>query len=123
VTSPGFCSQYCGYHDNNGNFKYAFIGVPPASCRGCYRQSTSPNGNPLVEGAVDTIAHELEETATDPFGNAWFNSVGDENGDACDTTYPNQLTGKGFKYNIVVGGLKYLIQSNYNLRTKTCTMS
>jgi len=122
VGETGFCSDFCGWHSNAGNYKFAWIGIPPKGC-GCFTQSTSPNGNAAVDSAVSTIAHELAETATDPLGNGWFNSDGDENGDICAWNFLNVIRGPGYYYNIVVGGLKYLIQSNYNLSTKTCSMS
>ena len=122
MAHTSFCTEYCGWHDNNGNFKYAWIGIPPSGC-GCFSQKTSPNGNSAVDSAVSVIAHELMETATNPLGTAWYNSDGDENGDVCNWNFVNQVYSGGYYYNLVVNGLRYNVQANYNLGSKTCTMS
>ena len=38
------------------------------------------------------IAHELEEAATDPDLNAWYDSRGDENADKCAWTFGTTYT-------------------------------
>ena len=122
VANSGFCTDYCGWHSYYGSYKYAWIGIPPSGCA-CFAQSTSPNGNPAVDSAVSVIAHEIIETATDEYMTAWYNSNGDENGDVCAWNFVNSIWSGSYYYNIVVGGLNYLIQANYNLGTQTCTMS
>ena len=124
VTQPGFCTQYCGWHNFNGNIKYGFIGVPPnQGCFGCFGQRKSPNNNAGVDAAVNVIAHELAEAATDPNLNAWFNTNGEENADVCNFRFLDRISQNGSFYNLVVGGQKYYIQSNFNLAKKTCTMA
>jgi hypothetical protein len=126
VTQSGFCSQYCGWHYYSGSYKYAWIGVPPAGCP-CIVQSISPNGNAPVDSAVSVIAHELEETVTDPLVNGWYYSDGTqfiENGDQCAWGFPSLVKlSNGAYYNLVVGGKKYLVQGNWNLSKKACSMS
>ena len=128
VANAGFCSSYCGWHTYRGNYKYAWIGIPPTGCN-CFSQSTSANGNAAVDSAVTSMAHEIIETVTDPNINAWFNSNGDENGDVCAWNFLNRTwiydntTNSYYSFNLVVGGLKYLVQANYNLNTQNCTMS
>jgi hypothetical protein len=104
--SSGFLSLYCGWHSsetmdylNRGsvgtppttNMKYSFVG-DAATARGCGAQSFpngSPNNNVGADGMASVIAHELEETVTDPDGNGWWVSntsspnVNMENGDMC----------------------------------------
>jgi hypothetical protein len=48
-----------------------------------------------------------------------------ENGDQCAWTYPASTLkfANNYYYNILVGGKKYLIQSNWNLKTKACSMA
>ena len=123
VSQTGFCSEFCGWHDNHGNYTYAWVGVSNSSC-GCFSQQNSPNGDFGVDAAVSCIAHELAETVTDPYGTGWFYEHGSnfiENGDQCAWYFPGQAPGTN--YNIIVGGLKYLIQANWNLNTKKCAMS
>ena len=54
-------------------------------------QTTSPNGNPGVDGMASVVAHELEETLSDPNANAWYDASGAENADKCYTDYANKL--------------------------------
>ena len=122
VTNSGFCTQFCGWHFFSGHIKLAWIGVPPSGCN-CFAQGYSPNGNAAVDSAVNVIAHELAEAVTDPNLNAWFNSNGYENADICAWNFIGKISTGTYNYNIVVGGLKYYIQSNYNLVTKACAMS
>ena len=42
-----------------------------------------PNGN-IGDVAIKAVSHELSETITDPLGNAWYDSQGNENGDKCN---------------------------------------
>lgn len=92
--SSGFLTRYCGWHTYNAtNFggtavKYAFVGNPAKSLAACAVQTaSSPNGNPAVDAMVSVIAHELEETVTDPQLNAWYDATGQENGDMCAWTF------------------------------------
>ena len=122
VAQPGFCTEFCGWHTYYGSYKYSWVGIPASGCN-CFAQYTSPNGNAAVDAAVSVIAHELMETATDPMINAWYNSDGDENGDACAWNFVNSIYSSGYYYNLVVNGMKYYVQANYNLGSQTCTMS
>jgi hypothetical protein len=47
----------------------------------------SPNGNAGVDGMVSVIAHEMEETNTDPDLDAWYNAKGSEDADMCAWTF------------------------------------
>ncbi len=97
--SSGFLTKYCGWHTYNAtNFggtavKYAFIGNAAKSLAVCAAQTaSSPNGNPAVDAMVSVIAHELEETVTDPLLNAWYDGSGQENGDMCAWTFGGAQT-------------------------------
>jgi hypothetical protein len=76
---------------------------------------------------VSVIAHELAESVTDPLFTGWYYNTGSdyvENGDQCAWSFPGAIKlSSGAYYNIVVAGKNYLIQSNWNLATKTCRMS
>ena len=69
------------------------------------------------------IAHELAEAVTDPLVNAWYNSNGFENADICAWNFVGKTLSGNYYYNMVAGGLRYYVQSNYNLATQTCSMS
>lgn len=127
--TSGFCSYYCGWHTNGtiagSDIRYAFIGNPDRCPSACEAQSSSPNGNPGADGMASIIAHELEETATDPDGNAWYDSRGQENADKCAWTFGSTLTAaNGSQYNLLLGGMEYLIQRNWvNSGGGYCSMS
>jgi len=71
------------------------------------------------------IAHELEESVTDPDLNAWYDRRGYENADKCAWTFGTESTAaNGSKYNVTLGGLQYLIQQNWvNAAGGYCAMS
>ena len=118
VKKSGFLRSYCGWHTYNTSLnysvKYSFVGNPGTSTS-CGAQATSTNGDRGVDAMASIIAHEVEEAATDPELNAWYDNNGYENADKCawkfgtaTTTDPN-----GFKWNITLGGKNYLVQQNW----------
>ena len=115
--TSGFLSRYCGWHTYNyfGNtaIKYAFVGNPAASLGSCAVQATSPNGDAAADAMVSVIAHELEEAATDPQLNAWYDSTGAENADKCAWTFGATYPANGAQANMVIGSMNYLIQQNW----------
>jgi hypothetical protein len=128
--TSGFCSQYCGWHDNatisSTKIKYAFVGNAARCPADCAEQTTkSPNGNVGADAMASILAHELEETVTDPLGTAWYDSQGEENGDKCAWTYGTEHTASnGSKYNVTLGGKEWLIQQNWvNASGGKCAMS
>src|SRR6266545_549501 len=113
TASSGFCTQYCGWHTHGtisgADIKYAFIGNPDRCPSACSVQTTSPNGNAGADGMVSIIAHELEEAATDPDLNAWFDRRGYENADKCAWTFGTEYTAaNGSKANMQLGSLHFL---------------
>ncbi len=117
--TSGFCTQYCGWHThgtiNGSDIKYAFIGNPDRCPSACEAQTTSPNGNSGADGMASIISHELEEAATDPDLNAWWQtSTGMENADKCAWKFGTESTASnGSKYNMTMNGTQYLIQMNW----------
>ncbi len=100
--SSGFLTKYCGWHSSETmdylntvptpavapatDMKYSFVGDPGTNkaCIGQTQTTYSPNSNVGADAMTSVIAHELEETVTDPDGTAWWNSTtGAENGDQC----------------------------------------
>lgn len=134
----GFGTQYCAYHfwftqRINGTtrvVKYAAMPYDdafPAACtmfagRGAL---LPPNGDAAADGEVNILAHETEETTTDPEGTAWFDHKGNETADKCawmfGTTY---TTTNGGTANMKLGGLNFLIQQNWvNAGNGGCALS
>jgi len=72
--SSGFCSQYCGWHTNgsiNGaDIKYSFVGNPDRCPSACEMGTVSPNGDSGADDMASIMAHEMQETLSDPDLNA-----------------------------------------------------
>lgn len=140
--TSGFLSSYCGWHWS-GSFvsgsitpgvlysgytvaNFAFIGNASGPSFGsCAVQSNSPNGDAGADAMISVMAHELSETVSDPQGNAWYDSSGEENGDKCawnfGTTYaaPNGSTA-----NVNLSGTNYLMQQIWlNANGGSCALS
>jgi len=116
--TSGFCSQYCGWHTHatllNSDIKYSFVGNPDRCPSACEEETVSPNGNSGADGMASIMAHEAEETATDPDLNAWYDSGGAENADKCAWKFgPVTGTLGNGGYNQVMGGHNWLIQMNW----------
>ena len=116
--TSGFCTQYCGWHTHGSisstDIKYSFVGNAARCLSSCAAQSTSPNGNPGVDGMVSVIAHELEEAVTDPDLNAWYFSTGNENADQCAWTFGSTYTApNGSLANMHLGSRDFLVQQNW----------
>jgi hypothetical protein len=116
--SSGFCTQYCGWHTHASiaglDVKYAFVGNPARCPSACADQTTSPNNNAGADGMASIISHELEESVTDPDLNAWYDTRGQENADKCAWTFGTTTSlPSGAKYNMTLGGTKFLIQQNW----------
>ncbi|MBS1708319.1 MAG: hypothetical protein JSS65_06300 [Armatimonadetes bacterium] len=127
VTKSGFCTQYCGWHTrasiNGFDIKYSFVGNPVKCPSSCAAQSPGPNGSVGADGMVSIIAHEVEEAATDPDLNAWYDASGAENADKCAWTFGTTSGASGGKYNVTFGGKNYLVQQNWvNAGTGFCAM-
>jgi hypothetical protein len=115
--TSGFCSQYCGWHTagsaSSGHVRYAFVGNAARCITSCAIQSTSPNGNPGVDGSISVLSHELEEATTDPDLNAWYDNRGAENADKCAWTFGNSYkVANGSYANQHLGSRDFLIQRN-----------
>jgi len=131
VQVDGFGTSFCGYHSlrtySNSRVHYAFIGNPaPAHLGVCAaQQSNSPNGNPGADAMASTIAHELEETVTDPNEDAWYDAGGEEVADKCAWNFGATYTApNGSVANMTLGGNNYLIQTDWvNASGGFCALS
>ncbi len=126
VAKSGFCTQYCGWHTYatiaGTTIKYSFVGNANRCLNSCAAQTISPNGNAGVDGMISVVAHELEEAATDPQLNAWYDSTGAENADKCAWTFGSAQTllPSGAYYSMTVGGKNFLVQRNLQADTNKC---
>src|SRR4029079_6282001 len=118
VTKSGFLTSYCGWHTHGSiagaDIKYAFVGNPGANSACSMQTSVSPNNNVGADAMASIVAHELEETATDPDLNAWWDTRGYENADKCAWTFGSTYAvANGSLANMTLGGLNFLIQRNW----------
>ena len=74
---------------------------------------------------ANIIAHEVEEAASDPELNAWYDRRGYENADKCAWTFgTTYTTSTGAKANMKLGSRDYLIQRNWvNASGGSCALS
>jgi hypothetical protein len=127
--TSGFCSSYCGWHTHGtiagADIKYSFVGNPDRCPSSCAAQTVGPNGNAGADGMASIIAHELEEAASDPDLNAWYDRRGYENADKCAWTFGTEYTAaNGAKANMKLGTRDYLIQQNWvNASGGYCALS
>jgi hypothetical protein len=133
VYFEGFCTDECQYHKyfvlNGSPLKYAVIGNPdrcPTSCAAQFPAgSGSPNGDRAGDAMASWLAHVLNETMTNPFGNAWYDRYGLENSDKCVGLFgQTYTTSTGARANMRLGTRDYLIQQNWlNDRKGRCALS
>jgi hypothetical protein len=148
--TSGFCSLYCAYHGYlqtdssstqnscgipvvnpnqlNQNLVGSFVGNPHQCPLACTAQDATPNGDFAGDSMVNVVAHELSESATDPYNDGWISPDGTENGDLClfNFGYPTKtrLLPNGSYYNLTLGKRKYLSQQIWvNRRGGYCAMS
>jgi hypothetical protein len=125
LLSSGFGTLYCGWHsygtyltsdvpyialqDFTSNFLHA--------CAWPTNRITSPNGDPSADSMASVFAHEVSESLTDPYGDAWYDANGWENADKCAWNFGPVKTGANkagtYKYNLTSGDSRYLIQRNW----------
>jgi hypothetical protein len=117
----GSNNGYCGYHSStpNGFLRYAVI---PFNAVSGHCQSNNPRPNhSTADPALSTVSHELSETITDPYRDAWMTESGYEMADLCATDYGPPLGGsKSGAYNEVIGGGHYWLQEEWSNAAGSC---
>ncbi|EPS72395.1 hypothetical protein M569_02363, partial [Genlisea aurea] len=159
VTVDGFCLSRCGTHGYENavvggrDYKYAYIWVGnsaaqcPGYCAWPFHRPipgtgpqnpplVAPNGDVGLDGVVMNLAALLAGTATDPFGNGFYQGSPEaplEAATACAGVYgkgaypgyPGELLvdpTTGASYNAEgVGGRKYLLPAIFDPKTSTCS--
>jgi hypothetical protein len=85
--------SYCAYHSSywNGSNYVKYSIEPYPSCSGCQVAGWTTSQN-----AEHFMCHETREAVTDPLGNAWYDSSGNEADDKCAWT--GLFTENGYGY-------------------------
>jgi hypothetical protein len=127
-TSDGVCgtTEYAGYHSlsNVGHGPVIYAVIPDPTIEFTPSPGSDPEGNPIAESTLDTVAHETFEAMTNPEGNAWMDPNGFEAADKCENG-PQQGTPLGFAsdgspYNQVINGHEYLVQMIWSDAANGC---
>jgi hypothetical protein len=118
VGQGNFCTTNCGFHTytqwGSDWYTYIFVGNPNHCPNVCVPYSPSPNGAPDGDEMVNILAHELAETVTDPYVDAWYDAQGEENADKCAWTFGTMWqTSTGAYANVHLGARDYLVQRNW----------
>ncbi|CAM0944062.1 unnamed protein product [Alopecurus aequalis] len=151
VAVEGFAMGRCSLHgsDASAGTTYIWVGNPATQCPGeCawpfHQPAYGPQGPPLVapnadvgvDGMVMNLASMLAGTATNPFGNAYYQGSSDAPLEACTTcpgvfgsgSYPGYAgdlkvdTATGASYNANgARGRKYLLPALYDISTSACS--
>jgi len=110
-----FCAYHSSFIDPTNSHEVLYASVPFIvwtlnSSKGCQTDGTtayqSPNDDP-ADNIADDLSHELDETITDPLGNAWWNNTGgNEVADNCEAYGSGgPLTGESLNaYEPTLGG-------------------
>lgn len=127
-TQPASCATnaYAGYHSefDRGHGPTVYVPVPDPLLEFTPAPGSDPEGNPEAESAVDTIAHEVVESVTDPYGTGWLDPDGYEIGDKCELG-PQQGAPLGYApdgapYDQVINGHRYLVQDMWSNAAAGC---
>jgi PKD domain len=117
--------DYCAYHSAfaSGGQQTIYAMQPWAGVSGCDSPQT-PNDDEPADSVVNLISHEHNEAITDPLGDAWFDSAGEENGDKCAWTFGTPLgnTGTG-AYNQSIHSNPYYLQREWSNASHSCVLA
>jgi hypothetical protein len=113
----GFCAFHA--HVAAGNKAIIYANMPYAAIAGC-ASGQSPNGN-AADSVLNNIAHEQNESMSDPLGNGWYDNTGAEIADKCHLTFgaSRGATATG-QYNQVINGHGYWLQQLWSNRAGGC---
>jgi hypothetical protein len=107
----GSMSGYCGYHSQSSDGDVLYAVVPYNAVAGhCQSGSPRPNGS-TADPTISTVSHEHSEMVTDPSGDAWIDSSGNEAADLCISSFGPAIGGSGDRvWNEDVHGGHYYLQ-------------
>jgi hypothetical protein len=117
-------NYYCAYHSGftGADGRPVLYANEPyaAMIDGCHN-GPSPN-NDDADATINTMSHEHNEAITDPFGNAWLGSSGEEIADICAWKFgaPLGTAADGQPYNQLINGHEYELQQDYSNDGSTC---
>lgn len=109
VDQPRGHANYCAYHSwgscNGKQIEFGFFFKLDGDA-GCDPESTVSGQSQGLAALANVTGHELSETQTDPKGNAWYDSSGEENSDKCAWSF-------GGAY-VLFGTTRWKVQGNWS---------
>jgi hypothetical protein len=117
-------STYCAYHGwiGSGSTAIIYANQPYVeNASGC-DAGHHPNASP-GDAALNVVSHEHNEAITDPFGTAWYDMQGYENGDKCAWSWGSPTGSGSTAYNQTINGHHYMLQLEYSNADRGCVMS
>ena len=117
----GSVSGYCGYHSETPDGAILYAVIPYNAVSGhCQSENPRPNSS-TADPSISTISHEHSEMITDPVGDAWIDSSGNEDGDRCITTFGPAIGGSGqTAWNEEINGGHYFLQEEWSNEDRGC---
>jgi hypothetical protein len=115
-------STYCAYHSSlgSGSSTLLYANMPYAGVSGC-ESGQYPNGDVAADSSLNVTSHENIEAITDPLGNAWYDSSGQEIGDKCAWNFGSALGGSsGSQYNEQISTGRYWLQQEWSNAISGC---
>jgi hypothetical protein len=130
--------DFCAFHTfythpaSQKVLKFSFVpeSSPSSKCvsklirERLFRSDRSPNGMVAIDGMINHLAHELTETATNPYvksPKAWIDQHGQENADKCGWKFGDvQYEGKAAYNYVSSSGKRFLVQQNWDWVSKQC---
>ncbi|HET7024413.1 MAG TPA: hypothetical protein VFI39_04345 [Gemmatimonadales bacterium] len=112
----GYCALHGWMYTPYGTLLYAEMPYQLALADKCANSLVPPNNDPGADAEVNELAHELDESATDPLLNAWYFDGSNpriENGDLCFNVFLSTYTTTYGRANVRIGAKDFYIQSDY----------
>jgi hypothetical protein len=123
---------YCAYHwyFTQGGTPVVYANQPYTDTSGVGTLYThacdsgqQPNGS-WADSTINVASHEHNEAVTDPEGNAWYDSQGNEDGDKCAWNFGTALGGSsGGQWNQVINGGHYYLQQEWDNASSGCVLN
>ncbi len=118
IYTPTFPSNvgYCAWHSwgncSNGKAIQVAYEPNPSGVAGCDPGDATTGHSQMLASLVNTSAHELAETETDPRGTGWYDRQGNENADKCAWQFSTLVT--------LANGSVWKIQKNWSNAAAGC---